>query len=143
MEDGLVIALGGSSSPALCTSRTGAGGAPCSGRTRPGRRASPGVSAERKEEEGSRWGEKGAARKTETRSDAGRVTDTQGEGERGRGKADTKGGPRECVLCHRGFLRHQGPSCLSLSLEAQAEALGWGRGCRRGSYTHSLGLDAT
>lgn len=42
---GPVIALGGSSSPALCTSHTGAGGAPCSGRTRPGHQASPGVSA--------------------------------------------------------------------------------------------------
>lgn len=42
---GPVIALGGSSNPALCTSHTGAGGAPCSGRTRPGHRASPGVSA--------------------------------------------------------------------------------------------------
>lgn len=41
---GPVIALGGSSNPALCTSHTGAGGAPCSGRTRPGHRASPGVS---------------------------------------------------------------------------------------------------
>ena len=37
-----IIARDGSSSPTLCTSRTGAGGAPCSGRTRPGHRASPG-----------------------------------------------------------------------------------------------------
>lgn len=36
---------GGSSSPGPCTSRRGAGGAPCSGQTRPGHRASPGVSA--------------------------------------------------------------------------------------------------
>ena len=127
VEDGLVIALGGSSSPALCTSRTGAGGAPCSGRTRPGHRASPGVSAERKEEEGSRWGQEGATRKTETRSEAGRVTEREKEREGGwrerGGKTDTQGGPRECILCHRGcFPRHQGLSRLSLSLEAQAEA---------------------
>ena len=38
-----IIARDGSSSPTLCTSRTGAGGAPCSGPTRPGHPASPGV----------------------------------------------------------------------------------------------------
>lgn len=37
----LIIAHGGSSSPGLYTSRTGAAGAPCSGRTRPGHPASP------------------------------------------------------------------------------------------------------
>ena len=96
VEDGLVIALGGSSSPALCTSRTGAGGAPCSGRTRPGHRASPGVSAERKEEEGSRWGQEGATRKTETRSEAGRVTEREKERE---GARQTHREGPESVYC--------------------------------------------
>lgn len=44
----LVTARDGSSSPGPCTSRRGAAGAPCSGRTRPGHRASRGVSAERR-----------------------------------------------------------------------------------------------
>lgn len=43
---GSFIARGGSSSPRLCISRTGAAGAPCSGRTRPGRPASPKVAEE-------------------------------------------------------------------------------------------------
>lgn len=38
---GEVIARGGSSSPGLCISHTGAGGAPYSGRRRQGRLASP------------------------------------------------------------------------------------------------------
>lgn len=37
----VIIALGGSSSPGLCISHTGAVGAPCSGRRRPGRPVSP------------------------------------------------------------------------------------------------------
>lgn len=45
-------ARGGSSSPGPCTSHTGAAGAPCSGRTHPGRRVSP----EASEEEGEGWG---------------------------------------------------------------------------------------
>lgn len=42
---GGVTARGGSSTPAPCTSHTGAAGAPCSGPTRPARPASPGASA--------------------------------------------------------------------------------------------------
>lgn len=37
----VIIARGGSSSPELCTSHTGAVGAPCSGQRHPGHRASP------------------------------------------------------------------------------------------------------
>ena len=37
----VLIARGGSSSPGLCTSHTGAAGAPCSGQRRPGHRVSP------------------------------------------------------------------------------------------------------
>lgn len=39
-EIGRIIARGGSSNPGLCISHTGAAGAPCSGRTHPGRPAS-------------------------------------------------------------------------------------------------------
>lgn len=42
---GRLTVRGGSSSPGPCTSRRDAVGAPCSGQTRPGHRASPGVSA--------------------------------------------------------------------------------------------------
>lgn len=41
-----LIARAGSSSPGLYISRTGAAGAPCSGRRRPGRPASPKVAEE-------------------------------------------------------------------------------------------------
>lgn len=44
---GRFIAHGGSSSPKLCTSHTGAGDVLCSGLKRPGRPAFPGVSAEK------------------------------------------------------------------------------------------------
>ena len=42
----VIIAHGGSSSPGLCTSRTGVAGAPCSGQKRPGRPAFPKVAEE-------------------------------------------------------------------------------------------------
>lgn len=55
-----VTAHDDSSSPGPCIFRRGAEGAPCSGQTRPGRQASPGVSAE-KGREGPRGGERQSA----------------------------------------------------------------------------------
>lgn len=45
---GRVIARGGSSSPGLYTSHTGAGDAPCSGPTHPGHQVSPEVAVNHK-----------------------------------------------------------------------------------------------
>lgn len=126
-----LIALGGSSSPAPCTSHRGAGGAPCSGRTRPGHRASPGVSAERKE---------GVERKTETQTEAGRVRQTQ-RGTAPDRQTDGEGVPRERACSHRGCLpRRLGPSCL-WPVAGACPGLGLGSG--RGSYTRATSLDAT
>lgn len=138
---GPVIALGGSSNPALCTSHTGAGGAPCSGRTRLGHRASPGVSAERKEDEGPVGEGKGPRERQKHRvKEEERGRERQAGGVR----RIHREGPERVCCSHRGcFTRHQGPSCLSLSPEAQAEVLDWGQGCRTGSCTHSPDLDAT
>lgn len=118
---GPVIALGGSSNPALCTSHTGAGGAPCSGRTRPGHRASPGVSAERKEDEGPVGEGKGQRERQKHRvKEEERGRERQAGGVR----RIHREGPERVRCSHRGcFTRHQGPSCLSLSPEAQAEVL--------------------